>query len=162
VAESLQFQENPTGLFIKARGHITAAVCADLREVILERLGNAAPAILAADLEECEYMDSTFMGLLVGFHKRYKTLTGRSLMVLRPSKECVKLLSGLGILKLMEQIDGLTPASPEQWQDVVHGQKPSAEVILGAHRNLIELSPENQQKFSLLQEALEQEVRNKP
>ena len=162
VAEVLFFQENDEGLFIRAQGHITATVSSDLRELILGRLTQApVPPLLAVDLSECDYMDSTFMGLLVGFHKRYKTLTGRALTILRPSSECVKLLQGLGILKLMTLESGPLPAGPDQWTNLKASHAPTPEILLNAHRNLSDLSPENEKKFALLQSVLEQQVEKK-
>jgi anti-anti-sigma factor len=162
VAEALYYQENDSGLFIRAQGHITAAVSTDLREVILDRLNTApVPPVLGVDLSACEYMDSTFMGLLVGFHKRYKTLTGRPLTILRPTPECMKLLTGLGILKLMTLVTGPEPASPLVWTGLQANQSPSTEVLLNAHQNLSELSLENERKFSALQNVLEQQLQKK-
>jgi len=162
VAEALFYQENENGLFVRAQGHITAAVSTDLREVILNRLSLApVPPLFGVDLSECEYMDSTFMGLLVGFHKRYKLLTGRALTILRPTSECVKLLTGLGILKLMALVLGSDPASPQTWKGLKPVQAPSTEVLLNAHRNLSELSAENEKKFSALQHVLEQQIQKK-
>ena len=162
MAEALYYQENVSGLFIRAQGHITAAISTDLRELILDRLTKApAPPLLAADLSECDYMDSTFMGLLVGFHKRYKVLTGRPLTILRPTPECTKLLTGLGILKLMTLVVGDEPASPVAWTDLRASHSPTTEVLLNAHRNLSEISPENEKKFSALQSVLEQQLKKK-
>jgi len=162
VAEAIYFQENDSGLFLRAEGHVTAAASTDLRELILSRLTKApAPPLLGADLSACDYMDSTFMGLLVGFHKRYKALTGRTLTILRPTSECIKLLTGLGILKLMTLVTGPEPASPEHWIGLRAHQSPSPEVVLGAHKNLSELSPENEKKFSTLQSVLEQQLEKK-
>lgn len=162
MAEALFFQENESGLFIRAEGHVTAAVSTDLRELVLGRLTKApVPPVLAVDLSACEYMDSTFMGLLVGFHKRYRVLTGRLLTVLRPTPECVKLLVGLGILKLMTVVEGPHPASPASWTSLHPRHELSPELVLGAHRNLSELSPENEKKFSTLQSVLEQQIQKK-
>jgi hypothetical protein len=49
-----------------ARGSIRASQCFPLREGILAQLekGHATPAVYA-DLSRCDYMDSTFIGLLV-------------------------------------------------------------------------------------------------
>ena len=125
-----------------------------------ERLSRQpVPVLLGVDLSACDYMDSTFMGLLVGFHKKYKQLSGRSLTVLRPSPECIKLLTGLGILKLMVRVDGPVPASPEEWTTVTKNLKPTVDVILGAHRNLSEISPDNEKRFASLQEALEKQAK---
>ena len=164
VAEALFYQEIDSGLFMKAQGHITAAVSTDLREVILARLNKApVPPLLAVDLSACDYMDSTFMGLLVGFHKRYKQLTGRSLTILNPSEECLKLLRGLGILKLLSVVSAPAGEVPTVWTSLRRSQSPSTEVLLNAHQNLSELSPENERKFSALQNVLEQQLqKNEP
>lgn len=162
MAEALFYQETESGLFIRAEGHITAAISTDLRELILNRLSQPpAPPLLGADLSQCDYMDSTFMGLLVGFHKRYKALTGKTLTLLRPTEECLKLLTGLGILKLMTVVTGPEPVSPEAWNNLRAQQNPNPEVLLNAHRNLSELSPENAQKFSTLETVLEHQVEKK-
>jgi len=162
VAEALFYQENGNGLFVRATGHITAAVSTDLRELVIERLSrDPAPPVLAVDLSACDYMDSTFMGLLVGFHKRYKQLTGRALTVQSPTPECLKLLTGLGILSLMSVVTEPSSASPEQWKTIFPRKSPAAEILLNAHKDLSDLSPENEKKFSSLRSVLEQQVKNK-
>jgi len=162
VAEAIFYQEDDSGLFIKAEGHITAAVSVDLRELILGRLSEGpVPLVLGADLSSCDYMDSTFMGLLVGFHKRFKSLTGKSLSILRPTQECIKLLNSLGILNLLTAVTGAEPASPQTWKGVRASRGPSPEILLGAHRNLSELSPENAKQFSTLEGVLEQQIEKK-
>ena len=162
VAEALFYQEDGMGLFVRAQGHITAAISTDLRELILERLGHPpVPPLLAVDLSRCDYMDSTFMGLLVGFHKRYKQLAGRALTLLRPSAECLKLLTGLGILALMSVASGPEPATPERWVPIEARKNPAAEILLSAHRDLSELSSDNDRKFSALRAVLEQQIENK-
>jgi anti-anti-sigma factor len=162
VAEALFYQEDGTGLFVRAQGHITAAVSTDLRELVIERLARPpAPALLAVDLSACDYMDSTFMGLLVGFHKRYKQLTGKALTVLRPSAECLKLLTGLGILALMTVAAGGDPPSPATWKSIQPRKGPAAEILLKAHQDLSDLSADNDRKFSALRSVLEQQVEEK-
>ncbi len=159
MAEALFYQEDGTGLFVRAQGHITAAVSTDLRDLVLNRLSHPpVPPLLAVDLAACDYMDSTFMGLLVGFHKKYKQLTGRALTIIRPSPECLKLLTGLGILKLMTVASGPDTVPPEAWKPIHPRKGPAAEVLLKAHQDLSELSPDNDRKFSALRSVLEQQV----
>ena len=159
VAEAVLYQENDSGFFIKAVGHVTASVSTDLRELLVQRLNrDPLPVLLAADLSSCQYMDSTFMGLLVGFHKRYKSLTGKPLTILRPTDECIKLLQGLGILRLLSHVSGEEPPSPEQWLSMANGRSPKTEILLRAHRNLSELSPENEKQFSSLEEVLRRDL----
>lgn len=162
MAEALFYQEDGTGLFVRAQGHITAAVSTDLRELVLDRLSHPpVPPLLAVDLSSCDYMDSTFMGLLVGFHKRYRQLTGHALTLLRPSVECLKLLTGLGILALMTVAGGPEPRSPDSWKTIHPRKGPAAEILLKAHQDLSDLSADNDRKFSALRTVLEQQVEQK-
>ena len=160
MSEALYFQETSAGIFIKAVGHITASISVDLKALVTERLEKPpVPLELFADLSECTYMDSTFMGLLVGFHKKLKTLTGKSLTLWNPSRECEKLLQGLGIWKLMRLFEGhLDSGEPDFWKLVTKTQDPSPEILLGAHQELSEISPENAQKFSVLESILKEQI----
>ncbi|NNM55406.1 MAG: STAS domain-containing protein [Spirochaetales bacterium] len=160
MSEALYFQETSAGIFIKAVGHITAALSVDLKAMVTERLEQTpVPLELFADLSECTYMDSTFMGLLVGFHKKLKSLTGRSLTLWNPSRECEKLLQGLGIWKLMRLVEGrLDSGEPDFWKLVTKTQDPSPEILLGAHQNLSEISTENAKKFSVLESILKDQI----
>lgn len=159
VAEALYYKEINNDVFVKAVGHITASLSVDLRDKILERLAQTpVPQSFYIDLSECEYMDSTFMGLLVGFHKRFRQLTSKNLVILRPSAECQKLLQGLGILRLMQVIKDETPPSPQDWVLITKNQSPTTEILLNAHQNLSEISEENEKKFSVLQNILKQKL----
>jgi anti-anti-sigma factor len=161
VPEALYFQETQAGLFIKAVGHITASLSVDLKILVMERLERLpVPAEVYADLSECSYMDSTFMGLLVGFHKKLKAMTGHSLSLLNPSNECEKLLRGLGIWRLMRVVEGkLAEGEPQFWTTVTKNNSPNPEVLLKAHQNLSEISPENAQKFSALEDILKDQIK---
>ena len=72
VEEALFLRESGNVIYIRATGHITANSCSELKSRVFGRL-EAKPPVDAVyvDLEHCEYMDSTFMGLLVGFNKRF-------------------------------------------------------------------------------------------
>ena len=71
MEEALLFAERDNKVYIRAFGHITAAACGTLKARIFERFESSpSPDNLYVDLSSCEYMDSTFMGLLVGFNKR--------------------------------------------------------------------------------------------
>ncbi|MCK7487363.1 MAG: STAS domain-containing protein [Bacillus subtilis] len=72
VEEALFVKETAQTIFIRAQGHVTAALCSDLKSRIFERLEAKPPVeTVYVDLSGCDYMDSTFLGLLVGINKRF-------------------------------------------------------------------------------------------
>jgi len=161
LEEALFFGETPQGLYIKALGHITAGLCSDLKSQIftrLDKLDLPKPEEMVMDLSACDYMDSTFMGLIVGFNKKFKQLTGKKLEILNPSKECMKLLTSLGIVKLLDISSDSDKIFPQNLEKLSKGEKPTAELLLKAHENLSEISLENEKKFSVLQDILKKQL----
>ena len=162
VAEALYYQENDFGLFIRALGHITAAVSTDLREVILERLSQApVPPLLGVDLSACEYMDSTFMGLIVGFRKRLHAFPGKTITLYRPNPICTSLLKSIGLTRLVE-ISAQEVSMPPFMENIAGQGKATAEFLLNVHENLMELNDDNKAKFSVLTKVLKDQIDSGP
>ena len=86
--DSLLFGKDERGYFITARGNIRANLCFPLREGLLARLDkDRAPPAVFADLSQCDYMDSTFIGLMVAIDKRLKSISaGDSISFARPRR----------------------------------------------------------------------------
>jgi anti-anti-sigma factor len=158
--DSLRFGSDERGHFLAARGSIRANLCFPLRESLLAQLekGRAAPAVYA-DLSQCEYMDSTFIGLMVAIDKKLRKTSGGRLHLLRPSPACREILSQIGLLTYLLVDDG--PAEmPLHMEEVVPaGDRPGAEFILTAHEALMETSEEAKKKFGLLKDMLERKLR---
>jgi anti-anti-sigma factor len=161
VEEALYFKEEADSIFVKAQGHITAALCVDLRKKVYEKLkAGQNTAHLIFDLSQCDYMDSTFMGLLVGFNKKLHLLNGERLTVANPSEVCVELLTKLGVIKLLSVDPDYHDGFPEDMVLISQTQNPTANVLLQAHNDLSELSPENREKFSTLTKILRAQMKN--
>ena len=101
-------------------------------------------------------MDSTFMGLLVGINKRLLKRGAHKMTLVRPSQSAKELLAGLGVIGLVEQDTG-TRAFPGDAIEVGTGTRASTDLLLKAHENLMELSPENRDRFGALHNILSQE-----
>lgn len=154
MAEALYYKEKDRVLYVAAEGHITAALCADLRARAFERF-DGAPTVegMFVDLSSCDYMDSTFMGLLVGFNKRLLKISGKKLTIVKPTESCRGLLATLGVLSLVEVREDPTEFPPDM-ENVVRTQSTGAELLLKAHENLMELSEDNKKRFSALHSVL--------
>jgi hypothetical protein len=104
-------------------------------------------------------MDSTFLGIIVGFYKKMRSCG--SFIIVKPSREAISHLHSMGIDKIVEirreweyfpSDMGLCDTQPTK----------DAEAILSAHRNLMEISSRNAQKFAVLASALENHIKQKP
>lgn len=158
VEEAVFVKERDNKLYIRAVGHVTAGISATLRQRIYRRLEQQpVPDAIYVDLSSCEYMDSTFMGLLVGFNKRFEKLTGKRLELPVPSGTCAGLLENLGIHSLLGILD--RPVEfPEEMENVAKTDAASTEFILKSHENLIEISEENRRRFALLHKILKRKL----
>jgi anti-anti-sigma factor len=154
VDEALLYREHESIIYIRAQGHITANVCADLKARVFDRL-EAKPPIneIFIDLSECDYMDSTFMGLLVGFNKRFLRFSEKPVSIIRANETCKKLLRTIGVLRLVSVLDEAKPF-PEPMENINTGRKAGASLILKAHEELIDISEENEARFGALRNVL--------
>lgn len=154
MEEALFIKETNNRVFVKAQGHVTANSCPELKTRVFDRL-DAKPAVeeLDIDLRDCEYMDSTFMGLIVGFNKRFVRFAGRPIRLYGVNETCLKLLKTIGVAKLVEIRDDEVKV-PEPLERLGSGRKAGAGLVLKAHEDLMELSQENERKFSALRTVL--------
>jgi anti-anti-sigma factor len=154
VEEALFVKETSNRIYIRAQGHVTANSCPELKARVFDRL-EAKPAVedILLDLSGCEYMDSTFMGLIVGFNKRFLRFSARPIRLFGLSETCTKLLKTIGVLRLISVEEG-QPHFPEPLERLGSGKKAGAGLVLKAHEELIELSEENERRFSALRNVL--------
>jgi len=154
VEEALFIKETNNRVYIRAQGHVTANSCPELKARVFDRL-EAKPAVedVYVDLSSCEYMDSTFMGLIVGFNKRFLRFSERPIRLSGINETCLKLLKTIGVARLVA-IDEEVPRFPEPLERLGSGKKAGAGLVLKAHEELIELSEENERRFSALRTVL--------
>jgi anti-anti-sigma factor len=165
VEEAVYYISKDGTIYIKATGHVTALVCPPLKEAVFDRL-DAPPPIekVYLDLSGCEYMDSTFLGLIVGTQKRYARLSGRRLgacesriVLLNTNEACKGLLRTIGVLAMVELSDALVPF-PGDIERLYGDGRASAHFLLDAHEELSNLSSENRQRFSALSTVLKNAI----
>ncbi|MGL4982909.1 MAG: STAS domain-containing protein [Treponemataceae bacterium] len=154
----IAYTEKDNNIFIKGSGHITAEFCSAVKESVFVALAkNDNFDGFYVDLSDCTYMDSTFIGLLAGFNKKYRAQTGRKIKIQNICGECLDLLNSMGLTRLLEVLE--TPVDfPADIETVKQKEKTSIYDILEAHENLMELSDENKKKFTNLHKALKDAV----
>ncbi len=151
-------QEDET-LFLRGAGRLTSQNSEEFKNTVFTLLNNKGCTTILLDLSQCEYMDSTFLGILVGFYKKMKSCG--SFSIVKPSKEALGHLHSMGIDKIID-IQNNSRSFPSEMG--LCGRQPTkdARAILSAHRNLMEISSQNTQKFAVLVKALESHIKQNP
>jgi anti-sigma B factor antagonist len=122
--------------------------------------------IICVDLSCCTGMDSTFMGLLVGFAQTLSPLRGK-LVVVNPSENNLKLLTMLGVTEVLPVV---VQTEPADLKFITIPGNPAVSLlermalIKQAHENLVALNASNQAKFTQFLQSLDgdlQKLRSK-
>lgn len=137
---------------IIGRANFTSSV--DFKALV-DELRQRGCTCFVLDLSECVLMDSTFLGLLAGLGLKFSggngNQTHRGVELLNPSARITELLDTLGVLHLFKIIQGpLPPTTPTQVIEHTPVNPSKAEVAqtcIEAHQTLINLSPENADRF---------------
>jgi anti-anti-sigma factor len=112
------------------------------------------------DLSSCGGMDSTFMGLLVGYAKEMEESGGR-LVIVNPSPQNLRLLKMLGVTEVVAVAERLRMPEVEFVELVaVADMSPlqRSELIQRAHQHLIAINDANRDKFGAFMTALQSDL----
>ena len=124
--------------------------------------------VFTLDLSDCQLMDSTFLGVLVGLNRTLgQSEPGGGFSLYRPTEPVRVLLDNLGILELFssaEALDKAEAAEPgEPVEPVEAGKAPDKTELtrtsLEAHQTLTDANPENEAKFKEVTRFLEEDLK---
>jgi anti-anti-sigma factor len=133
---------------------------APMLDAFLQEEINHGTREVCIDLSACSGMDSTFMGVLVGFSQVLTHFGGR-LVVINPTDHNLKLLNMLGVCDVLPVVARTGSADLEF---VTIPSSPSIsptqrlEIIRRAHQHLVSLNQGNEAKFSAFLRALEADL----
>lgn len=158
--------------FIRVRGRGTFKVSTSIKEFGNAQL-EAGTHALVFDLEDCVGMDSTFMGVLAGLCTRFRRVTDGKVVMLNVSEKLRKLMSTLGLNRLVE-IHAIQ-ATPAIYENCLAGKGSglqnldqqaetdlkAAETMLEAHENLVGIDERNLPRFKDVLEYLREDIQNR-
>ena len=114
------------------------------------------------DLSDCQLMDSTFLGVLVGLNRSLgQSESDGGFSLYQPTESIRVLLDNLGILELfgttesLGQVEAAEPVEPDAAPDKSEMTRTSLE----AHQTLIDANPENEAKFKEVTRFLEEDLK---
>ncbi|VVM05023.1 hypothetical protein MAMT_00417 [Methylacidimicrobium tartarophylax] len=111
------------------------------------------------DLAECTYLDSTFLGTLAGPALKLRK-KGGVLQVAGSSRRVLESIRTLGLDRLFECVENVAPYDAADLRPLESGshKEMTGELLLQAHRSLLECDPRNAPKFQDLVTYLGAEV----
>lgn len=158
---SLEVARSGSAVLIKVKRLGIASVGLDLWD-FAEEMARKGYSKFLIDLSQCHSFDSTFMGVLVGIAEGQAGKKGGGVMVVRPSEHHKKLLSEVGLTKLLTiyEDDAHLPKDLEfaPLQPFSRKSKERMEIIRDAHVRLCELDERNRVKFGAFLDLLVREI----
>ena len=152
--------------WVKILGRANFTYGPDLK-ALLTGLAEKGYGRFIIDLSECALMDSTLLGILVGFGLKM-TQNGapdrRNVELLNPNSRIADLLENLGALPLFK-VTSSTPAMPQD----VPAQSPASvnptreqitRACLEAHQSLMAMNPDNVARFKDVTRFLAEDLKN--
>jgi anti-sigma B factor antagonist len=152
-------------IYLKATGHITANQCFTLRETLYNELNTIKPTFsIYLDLSQIEYMDSTFIGLILGLNKKLNKNFNKPLHIINASNQAIESLKDLAALKILSMINKKIPSNLnfkyfDENKDTNDIEK--LKIILFSHNNLSSINENNKNKFKKLQSYIKKELKRK-
>jgi anti-sigma B factor antagonist len=116
------------------------------------------------DLDACTYLDSTFLGILLGLGLKLRSAGNGLLHVLNASQRNVELLKNLGLDRLINidakrvELNGVANQKLEEIDCPIATKTEAGPTILEAHEALMEFDPRNVPKFKDVVEFLREDL----
>jgi anti-sigma B factor antagonist len=132
---------------VKLSGRCNYLNCNPFRQ-FLERMLEEGKKDFVFDFENCNGMDSTFLGILATVAMRLRRMDPPGTLVLTQLNERnLELVRNLGLHRLLIVDAAGRASAPRVLAPIVSGKVDSAEVVLRAHESLVEAEQGNASKF---------------
>ena len=143
--------------FIRVKGNASFVCAPPLRE-LAKKLAAEPFGGLKIDLEECTWMDSTFMGMLamLGLNAKKKNVPAE---IWNASEQNEKLLCGLGLKKVFSFQNGAFGGTDDTAAaSNAATAESNARNVLDAHQTLMDIDEANVPKFEKVVEFVKKDI----
>lgn len=148
---------------LKISGRANFTFGPDFKTVLTE-LSQKGYERFIIDLTECVIMDSTFLGVLVGFGLKLNQDKAATVELFNPNPRVAELLESLGALHLFKVITGPLPLPDDTKAEEASSIQPTQEQVtrtcLEAHRILMAMHPDNVARFKDVTQFLAEDLKN--
>ena len=155
---------------IRVEGRASFKISPTMKQFIHHVVDTQSAHQILLDMEDCTGMDSTFMGVVAGISCFIKELPDYSFKLINLSEKNKRLFTTLGVDRVVEysmsstteekdliahQTGGIQTLEPD-FSDKLE----AAKTTLEAHETLVNINPENFDKFRSVLEFLQDDVHN--
>ncbi len=148
--------EENSGILVGQKGNVTVVRIMGkgthlnshyLKQFLLQGIGEK-PRAIHIDLSQCNYLDSTFLGMLAGLGCKMKERSLPSIRLINGTERIIGMLEGLGIDRLFELVKEQAAADGlKELKTASLSLEERSREMLEAHEKLVEVSPQNEVKF---------------
>jgi anti-anti-sigma factor len=153
-------------VLIVAEGEMRAPDCFAMNEYLLPYLDHVGePKKIYIDLSRCDYMDSTFIGVIVALTKRCRAKACDSIRIVNPSDKAtlsMRKLVGIDEIVVVENPElGDIPVFRLVNDPSSYDSRKNIELMFEAHQALSQLSEQNRKEFKDLLEELKRVLKSR-
>jgi anti-anti-sigma factor len=146
---------------VKVIGRGTLEYSTELFETFSSKLDKNELVALYFDLSETQYLDSSFIGVIVSLQKKMKKEKRGELFILNPSQKVMEIFVTMGLqdllpMKVETQIKNVEYT--EELAKQLEMTEESIRILLQSHQDLMEVNPQNRRRFKLVEEMLKKEL----
>jgi anti-anti-sigma regulatory factor len=155
---------------IRVEGRGSFKISPPMKQFIHQVIENGSAHRILIDMCDCTGMDSTFMGVITGIACNIKSKPDFTFRLINLSPKNEKLLSTLGVDRVVdyslshtaEEADlmGQDSTKEQTLEPDFKNKLEAAKTTLEAHESLVNINPENYDKFKSVLEFLQDDVRN--
>ncbi len=143
----IQAGEHGGVVFVRVDGKGTHLNSHLLKQYLLRCLDRSSRDF-QADLSRCNYMDSTFMGMLAGIAGKIKERSLPPMKLVNPTERVREMLECLGIDHLFQMVHEKRSTEPlAQLSGPGINKEARSQEMLQAHEKLVEIAPANEARF---------------
>lgn len=151
------------GLVVKVVGRGTMEYCSQLFDFLANKIeaGSFQNSCVFFDLSEANYLDSSFIGVIVSIDKKVRKLGEGSVIILNPTDKVKEILGTMGLMEILpiqEKTHIVNIEATSEIQKKLEKDYSDIQILLESHQNLMELNVENRKRFGLVEEMLKKEL----
>lgn len=147
-------------LFIIVKGRGTADYCSELNTYLQEILSKFSIERLLFDTQEADYLDSSFIGLILAMKKKMSKFEDH-VFLLNPNKKISEIFNIMGLDHFVPTICDKNILCLECTLEIKRKLENSIsdiKLLLESHQHIMATSKENYKRFSLVEKVFQKEL----
>ncbi len=148
------------GFVIRVEGRGSMHESPGLRAFVIQALETASTVRLTVDLSECEYLDSTFLGCLVGLHSKFNPGGSHRLQVAGSDDKLRELFGPSGLQRILPRTT-CADGAVNEWLAVPAADLDRDELgrhLIDCHRRLAAVGGPQAETFAAIADQIESEI----